>query len=224
VLLLVLAAGCLPQVGPPLDGGAGGGTGGALTGGGGGALTGGGGGSTGGGGGGSMTGGGGGSIGPSCGDGVHNGLESDVDCGGPCVACGLNSTCGTSVDCASGVCSAGHCVVPNDVCGAAFAGCSTFVDLRDAGTAVIQYGVGGNRFTPACALVQFGQSVRFEGSGFSQHTLGQGCGPTSGLISAGSGTTATFTFDRALGVYGFYCMQHGSSTGSGMSGAIEVVR
>ena len=206
--LLVLAAGCLPQVGPPVDGGTGGGgTGGGLTGGGVGSV-----------------GGGGGSSGPHCGDGVHNGLESDVDCGGPCVACGLNATCGTSVDCASGVCSAGHCVAPATLCGGAFAGCTTFVDLRDAGTAVIQFGVGGNRFTPSCALVHFGQAVRFEGSDFSQHTLGQGCGPTNGMVSAGSGSSATFTFDRALGVYGYYCMQHGSPTGSGMSGAIEVVR
>ena len=46
----------------------------------------------------------------------------------------------------------------------------------------------------------------------------------SNVISARNGTSLTLTFDRALGVFGFYCMQHGSPTGSGMAGAIEVVR
>jgi plastocyanin len=135
----------------------------------------------------------------------------------------LNATCGSPLDCASGVCSAGHCSTPNNACGV-FASCRTFVDLRGTNPAVIQFGVGGNRYTPSCALIQFGQSVRFEGGDFNNHTLGQGCGATDGLLQASSGTSATFTFDHALGVYGYYCMQHGSPLGSGMAGAIEVVR
>ena len=47
---------------------------------------------------------------PSCHDGVHDGDETDVDCGGPsCSAtCGVGQTCAVDSDCASGIC-AGTC-------------------------------------------------------------------------------------------------------------------
>jgi plastocyanin len=42
----------------------------------------------------------------SCGDGVKNGMETDVDCGGPtCPDCGPGKLCGSPLDCVSGVCS-----------------------------------------------------------------------------------------------------------------------
>ena len=47
-----------------------------------------------------------------CEDGVKNGDETDVDCGGPtCPACGLGQTCGTPADCASAIstCVTGIC-------------------------------------------------------------------------------------------------------------------
>lgn len=49
-------------------------------------------------------------IGP-CQDGVQNGNETDVDCGGPvCGAtCAVNQMCATGADCASGNCCAGTC-------------------------------------------------------------------------------------------------------------------
>lgn len=47
---------------------------------------------------------------PSCGDGVLNGDETDVDCGGPsCSACGDGSSCSVDGDCSSGVCNGGVC-------------------------------------------------------------------------------------------------------------------
>jgi hypothetical protein len=47
---------------------------------------------------------------PTCGDGVKNGSETDVDCGGTsCPACGLDRTCNVPVDCAPGACVNGHC-------------------------------------------------------------------------------------------------------------------
>lgn len=49
-------------------------------------------------GGGSGVGGGGGAE-PTCEDGVANGDESDVDCGGPCDPCSLGQGCETSADC-----------------------------------------------------------------------------------------------------------------------------
>jgi len=46
----------------------------------------------------------------ACDDGVQNGLESDVDCGGPyCVACPGGATCGTDLDCATFLCLDGVC-------------------------------------------------------------------------------------------------------------------
>jgi hypothetical protein len=51
---------------------------------------------------------------PSCGDGVQNGTETGLDCGGPsCDAayllCGVGEGCSTAADCASNVCAAGVC-------------------------------------------------------------------------------------------------------------------
>jgi hypothetical protein len=48
---------------------------------------------------------GGADAGPRCEDGVHNGRETDVDCGGPdCAPCGAEKKCQENGDCASGVC------------------------------------------------------------------------------------------------------------------------
>ena len=45
----------------------------------------------------------------SCVDGVKNGLESDVDCGGDCVPCEIGDQCNAWRDCWSGRCAAGEC-------------------------------------------------------------------------------------------------------------------
>lgn len=47
---------------------------------------------------------------PSCSDGVKNGNETAIDCGGDCGGCGLGAACGTGSDCASGFCAGGVCV------------------------------------------------------------------------------------------------------------------
>ncbi|MFW5966399.1 MAG: fibrinogen-related protein [Persicimonas sp.] len=52
-----------------------------------------------------------GSAAASCTDGVQNGEETDVDCGGPeCPGCELESPCEEGTDCASGHCEEGECV------------------------------------------------------------------------------------------------------------------
>ena len=50
-------------------------------------------------------------LGPSdCGDGVKNGLETDVDCGGPaCAPCSANQACAQGSDCSSRVCANAIC-------------------------------------------------------------------------------------------------------------------
>ncbi len=45
----------------------------------------------------------------SCFDGVKNGPESDVDCGGDCPACERGQSCGVPDDCYSGRCAEGLC-------------------------------------------------------------------------------------------------------------------
>jgi hypothetical protein len=52
----------------------------------------------------------------ACDDGVKNGDESDVDCGGGCEGCELGEGCGAPADCLSGACSAGVCVAPGPLC------------------------------------------------------------------------------------------------------------
>lgn len=50
----------------------------------------------------------GGEVGPSCSDGVLDGDEVDVDCGGACGRCAIGRACRAGGDCASGACNAGH--------------------------------------------------------------------------------------------------------------------
>jgi hypothetical protein len=46
----------------------------------------------------------------NCNDGVQNGTESDVDCGGgTCMPCSNGRTCNVGSDCDAGMCSNGHC-------------------------------------------------------------------------------------------------------------------
>jgi plastocyanin len=96
------------------------------------------------------------------------------------------------------------------------------VDLTQAATRVVRFPNGNDTYSPKCARVKFGQSVTFSGD-FGFHPLTQACGPVSGVLS-GTGSSTTITFDRGVGLYGFYCANHGFPSGAGMSGAIEVVR
>ena len=45
----------------------------------------------------------------SCYDGLHNGPESDVDCGGDCPPCDLDMRCAMARDCRTGLCVSGAC-------------------------------------------------------------------------------------------------------------------
>jgi hypothetical protein len=52
----------------------------------------------------------------ACDDGVRNGAESDVDCGGACTACTLCRRCNTNSDCGAEVCGpGGRCTVRREV-------------------------------------------------------------------------------------------------------------
>jgi hypothetical protein len=47
--------------------------------------------------------------GPTCSDGIKNGNESAVDCGGTCKRCLNGQTCGSRNDCANALCTGGTC-------------------------------------------------------------------------------------------------------------------
>ena len=54
-------------------------------------------------------------LAPTCSDGVPNGLETDLDCGGTtCVSqgktCGTGLKCVLKTDCTTGICTSGICV------------------------------------------------------------------------------------------------------------------
>ena len=55
----------------------------------------------------------------TCRDGIKNGAETDIDCGGTCPRCATGKTCNVANDCASGTCTSGQCVTctPKDLCG-----------------------------------------------------------------------------------------------------------
>jgi len=64
-------------------------------------------------------------VAPTCTDGLKDGIETDIDCGGGgpmnCPACGLGKACSVNADCASAVCTAKVCTAPpaNNTCATA---------------------------------------------------------------------------------------------------------
>jgi plastocyanin len=103
-----------------------------------------------------------------------------------------------------------------------FASCVTFTDATAAGASrEIQFPNASETYAPDCLRIQAGQTVTFSGA-FGSHPLQQECGPAAGVLQASSGNGAAFQL-TVPGTYGYYCTQHGSPSGSGMAGAIEVV-
>lgn len=75
-----------------------------------------------------------------CTDGVQNGAETDVDCGGgTCAGCASGMSCGDGEDCASGFCTGGTCVdvvLISEVRTRGLGGATDeFVELYNAGAA-----------------------------------------------------------------------------------------
>ena len=54
----------------------------------------------------------------NCKDGIKNGAETDVDCGGTCASkCSVGQACAIAADCLTGACSAGVCASANQPVG-----------------------------------------------------------------------------------------------------------
>jgi hypothetical protein len=83
---------------------------------------------------------------PTCVDAMHNGDETDVDCGGACPPCANGGGCVDVEDCASGVCEGGSCcttsfyeVSTGEVSGSAMVCCEeddVRLELTPCGTGV----------------------------------------------------------------------------------------
>jgi hypothetical protein len=68
-----------------------------------------------------------------CMDGLVNGAESDVDCGGgTCPTCAATQSCNVASDCTSGVCTAGSCQAPS--CGDGVVNGAEVCDVNDPAT------------------------------------------------------------------------------------------
>jgi plastocyanin len=169
---------------------------------------------------------------PSCTDGIENGTETAIDCGGTTngvlcpvcpTACTDNWECGDTA-----VCYDGHCA--SDVNGCTIANSTDFTGMVTASQSApitINFPIGGNNYSPRCIKVTMGTKIRFEGT-FANHPL------VGGLITAGaehpvsagpftprtdSGTSKDIVMDDCA-AYPFYCDNHG---GGGMNGAVIVL-
>jgi hypothetical protein len=103
--------------------------------------------------------------------------------------------------------------LPAGSCDGDYANCTSFTDLPDGGT--ISFTCCA--YSPKCVRIRAGQSLRFNGT-FGDHPLAQACGPADVIANA----PGPYTF-TAPGRYGFYCLAHGTESGTGMAGAIDVV-
>ena len=104
-----------------------------------------------------------------------------------------------------------------DPCAMDFAMCAGALEDM-TGMAAVTIMPSGFQWTPKCIRVSPGTMVTIMGS--TTHPASQACGAAAAWgTSNTSATTATLT---AEGGYGFYCENHGSPTGSGMSGLVLV--
>ena len=105
-------------------------------------------------------------------------------------------------------------------CPAAFAGCATFSDAT-APDADRTIHFQDYSYDPQCLTIRSGQTVTFAGD-FIRHPLTPSCGPEMLLEHRDTSPTASFVMG-AVGIYGYYCLDHGNPQGQAMSGAVEVV-
>ena len=91
------------------------------------------------------------------------------------------------------------------------------------GSAVRFGGDVGSAYEPRCVTVRAGGTVTWSGS-FDGHPLTPSTRGTamSPIATVSSGTSAAVTFPRA-GFYPFYCAFHGTDTGLGMAGVVQVI-
>jgi len=101
-----------------------------------------------------------------------------------------------------------------------FAGCTTFADMTAVGANRTITADGVNLvWNPKCIRIRQGQSVMI--STTVDHPFTPAANNPGGELSS---TTAPATRTLGtVGVYGFFCANHGTPSGGSMAGAIDVV-
>ncbi len=135
-------------------------------------------------------------VAPSCADGVKNGTEVDVDCGGPaCAKCDTTKACTVNSDCKSGLCAAGTCATTDPIITAISpTGHDRFFNLIfDAAGNILTVGVS----TPAIdATTDFSTIVaRFSPAGVLDPTFG-----TNGVFTKNLAVGTNGELARAIGL------------------------
>ena len=135
-------------------------------------------------------------VAPSCADGVKNGTEVDVDCGGPaCAKCDTTKVCGVNSDCKSGLCAAGICATSDPIITAISpTGHDRFFNvIFDAAGNILTVGVS----TPAIdATTDFSTIVaRFTPAGVLDPTFG-----TNGVFTKNLAVGTNGELARAIGL------------------------
>ena len=99
---------------------------------------------------------------PTCSDGIKNGAETGVDCGGSCPACANGQTCAARTDCASARCASGtcqacvtgdcgpSCLCRNGVCTRTNGEVASFCALCPAGAVCLSSPEAGTFCCPRC--------------------------------------------------------------------------
>jgi Dictyostelium (slime mold) repeat len=146
----------------------------------------------------------------SCSDGLQNGAETDVDCGGPtCPACANGGRCGANTDCVSGRCASGTCAAPMALA------CPSAADLPVA-SPFQEYVIDGTRYWSGAAT-SWAWSVT---GGACDQSLQANGGAGSFTVSAAN--TSQLTFHPVLP--GDYAVRLDVTTVDGAAGCDLVVR
>ena len=187
-------------------------------------------------------------TGPTCVDGLKNGSETDVDCGGAaCGACADARSCSTGPDCQSGVCTNNVCAAPTCLDGVANAD-ELDVDCGGhCGDGTCDFGQTCNATDAACAsgsCTANGCAVSFAYTGAAEtltipagvtqvtiEAFGAGGGANPGQIAGrGAQLRGTFTVAAgdvltiAVGGTGVPGIENGGFTGGGGGGGSGVLR
>ncbi len=175
----------------------------------------------------------------TCNNGIQDGDETDVDCGGSCGTCGDGLGCGVAGDCDSGVCGGGLCASPSCDdgvqngaetgvdCGGVCADCpppgSCFIDAHCGTDQFCGNGATTCLDLPCSAYIRQGDFVAaYDGFISGEATVADWYGFTGGTSSAPQAMTDTAVVglhEDAAGKLAFVLLQDepGNTTGTGQT-------
>jgi plastocyanin len=106
-------------------------------------------------------------------------------------------------------------------CAASYAGCASYADRT--GEATVTITASDDVYDPPCIRVTAGTQVTI-GASDSHPLAAAPCSPDDFVGAPASGIATTGSYPVATaGIYGYWCTAHGTPSGAGMAGAIQVV-